>query len=188
MACKTVFIAAKGIHKVECLSTDAKPIGLVQGSELYYTDIPNSPVFGFFGGEWVQIRIGGAGFVTDAMAGNETQMLTDATATGTTYSTQLAGAGLTAKCVYLATLGANNGVAATATVKVYGSRVAMASANAADKIELATLTLSGTGSTDNDTVVDTDSAAVAEHYYPYIWAEVTAISGAGAKVQGWRLV
>ena len=50
------------------------------------------------------------------------------------------------------------------------------------KRELATLALSGTGVTNNDTVVDTEAVAVGEHYYPYIWMEVTAISGTGAKV------
>lgn len=131
----------------------------------------------------------GAAHVTSAIAGSEVQMLTNATATGIGTSTQLsaaAGTATKAECVYLATLGADNAIAATATVKIYGSRIAMASAGAADKITLATLTLSGTGVTNNDTIVSTDAVAVGAHFYPYIWAEVTAITGAGAKVQTWR--
>lgn len=129
----------------------------------------------------------GAAHFTSASGGLETQLLTNATGTGTSFSTQISGA-KTAECTYLATLGANNTVAATATVVVYGSRVAMASALTAEKITLATLTLSGTGSGNNDTVVDTDAVAVGSHQYPYVWAEITAISGTGAKVQAWRLI
>lgn len=134
---------------------------------------------------------GQAKHVTSSIAGSETQILTNATATGTTYSTQLsvtAGTNVKAEANYLATVGADNTIAATATVKIYGARVPMASAGTADKVELATLTLSGTGVTDNTVVVDTDSVAVGSHYHPYVWAEVTAISGTGAKVQCWRMI
>lgn len=132
-------------------------------------------------GTYTKITSGGAAHVTDAMYGTSTVMITNATATGTAASMQLTPP-LKSKCTYLTTIGGGNAVAVTATVKVYGSLVAMASAGAADKVELATLSLSGTGVTNNDTVVDTDAVAVGEHYYPYIWMEVTAISGTGAKV------
>lgn len=132
-------------------------------------------------GTYQKTHSGGAALVTDGMDGASTVMLTNATATGTAGSTQLS-APLKSKCTYLAKLGGNNTIAVSATVVVYGSTVPMASAAAANKHTLATLSLSGTGVTDNDTVVDEDSVAVGEHYYPYIWMEVTAISGAGAKV------
>jgi hypothetical protein len=125
---------------------------------------------------------------TDKIDGDSTTMLTNATGTGTSFSTQLLGYGLKAKARYSATLGANNTVAATATVKIYGSDVAMASAIAAEKFEIGTLTLSGTGVTNNDIVADTDAIHVGEHYWTYIWMEVTAITGTGAKVQGRRVV
>ena|SRR3990167_1433687 len=134
-----------------------------------------------------QKSISGAGLVTDGIEGASTIMLTNATATGTATSTQLTGAGLKSKCRYSATLGANNTIAATATVKIYGSDVVMASAGA-NKYEIGTLTLSSTGVTNNDTVVDLDVLHVDEHYYTYIWMDVTAITGAGAKVQGRRFV
>src|SRR3990167_3439549 len=102
-----------------------------------------------------QKSISGAGLVTDGIEGASTTMLTNAIATGTAGSTQLTGAGLKSKCRYSATLGANNTIAATATVKIYGSDVPMASAGA-NKFEIGTLTLSSTGVTDNDNVVDLD--------------------------------
>src|SRR3990167_9404070 len=134
-----------------------------------------------------QKSISGAGLVTDGIEGASTIMLTNATATGTATSTQLTGAGLKSKCRYSATLGANNTIAATATVKIYGSDVAMASAGA-NKFEIGTLTLSGTGVTDNDNVVDLDVVHAGEHYYTYIWMDVTVLTGTGAKVQGRRFV
>jgi hypothetical protein len=141
-------------------------------------------------GDFNLISISGAGLVTDGIQGASTTMLLNATGTGTSFSTQLTGAGLKSKCRYSATLGANNTIAATATVKIYGSDVPMASALAAEKAEIGTLTLSGTGVTNNDVVVDMDYVHVAEHYYPYIWMEIPTggITGTGAKVQGRRVV
>lgn len=162
---------------------------IAEGHRIIFRETDTDAIYEFFGTAWVQTHSGGAALVTGAMSGTESQMLTDATGTGTSFSTQLSGSDrLPTECSYLATLGANNTISATATVRVYGARAPMAAASAADKIELATLTLSGTGDTDNDTVVDTDAIAVGSHYYPYIWAEVTAISGTGAKVQCWRIV
>ena len=132
--------------------------------------------------------ISGAGLVTDGIEGASTTMLTNAIATGTAGSTQLTGAGLKSKARYSATLGANDTIAATATVKIYGSDVAMASAIAAEKFEIGTLTLSGTGVTNNNIVADTDAIHVAEHYWTYIWMDVTVLTGTGAKVQGRRFV
>src|SRR3972149_5488679 len=117
--------------------------------------------------------VSGAGLITDGIQGASTTMLTDAIATGTGASTQLTGAGLKSKARYSATLGANNTIAATATVKIYGSSVPMASAGL-NKYEIGTLTLSSTGVTNNDTVVDLDVLHVDEHYYTYIWMDVTA--------------
>ena len=115
-----------------------------------------------------------------------TPMVANAIATGTAASTQLTGAELKSKARYSATLGANNTIAATATVKVYGSDATMASAVTGNKFLIATLTLSGTGVTNNDTPVSMDAVHVLEHYWTYIWMDVTAISGAGAKVSGGR--
>ena len=134
------------------------------------------------------ISISGAALVTDGIESASTTMLTDAITTGTAASTQLTGAGLKSKCRYSATLGANDTIAATATVKIYGSDVVMASATAFEKFEIGTLSLSGTGVTNNDTVADIDAVHVDEHYWTYIWMEVTALTGAGAKVQGRRVV
>ena len=144
-------------------------------------DMDTSNVYRRSATGWTQISIGGAGLVTDGMDGTSAVMLANATATGIAASTQLT-APLKSKCTYIATIGGNNAIAVTATVLVYGSLVPMASAGAADKELLATLTLAGTGVTNNNTVVDTDSIFVGEHYYPYIWTEVSAISGVGAKV------
>lgn len=134
-------------------------------------------------GTYTKITVGGAALVTDAMDGTSTVMVTNATVTGTAASTQLTPP-LKSKCTYIATLGGDNAQAVSATIQVYGSLVPMASAGAADKVSLLSspLSLSGTGSGNNDTVIDTDAVSVGEHYYPYIWMEVTAISGTGAKV------
>ncbi len=160
----------------------------VPAKELYFDTVDGNYYVLNPDGTYDQVTASGAGLVTDAIEGTSTTMLTDATATGTSFSTQLTGAGLKSKARYSATLGANNTIAATATVKIYGSDVAMASAAAADKFEIGTLTLSGTGATDNNTVVDLDAVHIGEHYWTYIWMEVTAISGTGAKVQGRRVV
>src|SRR3990167_3300188 len=173
------------------LSTDTKPDtfdgqSVGPGSTFFEKDTDST--YKYDGNSWNQETISGAALVTDAIEGASTTMLTDAIATGTGTSTQLTGAGLKSKCRYSATLGANDTIAATATVKIYGSDVVMASAAAADKFEIGTLTLSGTGDTDNDTVVDLDAVHPGEHYWTYIWMEVTAITGAGAKVQGRRFV
>lgn len=183
------------LERIEVRGTSAERSGLKT------TDLPTDKLYFFYEsdtknkwlwiGNWVQIEAAGAALVTTGIAGTEHQMLTNAIAIGTGTSTQLsaaAGTAVKAECVYMATLGANNTIAATATIKIYGSRVVMASAGTANKVELATLSLSGTGDTNNDTVVDTDAVAVGSHFYPYIWAEITAISGTGAKVQAWRLI
>src|SRR3989304_425895 len=151
------------------------------GTRIYLKDInnPNEPR------AWESIS--GAGLVTDGIEGASTTMLTNAIATGTAGSTQLTGAGLKSKARYSATLGANNTIAATATVKIYGSSVPMASAGL-NKFEIGTLSLSGTGVTDNTVVVDVDDVHSAEHYYEYIWMDVTVLTGVGAKVQGRRVV
>ena len=136
-----------------------------------------------------QEGVAGAATVTKAIAGISTGLLANATATGTGFSTELSGAGLKAEALYVATLGADDTAAATATVTIYGSLVAMASANAADRVEIGTISLSGVGSINNDTVVDTGAITVGAHYWPHIWAEVTAISsGTGAKIQASRNV
>lgn len=136
--------------------------------------------------DWLSNLVGGGALVTESITGTATTMITNATATGTGASTQLTGAGLKSKARYSATIGGNNTIAVTATVKIYGSDVPMASAVAGNKYVIGTLTLSGTGSTDNNTPVHIDAIHVAEHYWPYIWMDVTAISGAGAKVNAWR--
>src|SRR3990167_8126552 len=154
------------------LTTQDVGMGITVGNTSYLwngTSVPNK-------------SISGAGLVTDGIESASTTMLTDAITTGTAASTQLTGAGLKSKCRYSATLGANDTIAATATVKIYGSDVVMASAGA-NKYEIGTLTLSSTGVTNNDTVVDLDVLHVDEHYYTYIWMDVTAITGTGAKVQ-----
>jgi hypothetical protein len=133
-------------------------------------------------------NLAGTQAVTDAIEGLSTAMLTNATATGTATSAQLAGAGLKSKARYSVTLGANDSEAAAATVKIYGSDAPMATALVGEKFEIGTLTLSGIGVTNNDTAVDIDAVHVGEHYWAYIWMEVVAITGTGAKVQGRRFV
>lgn len=126
-------------------------------------------------------------YTRQVISGLGAQLLTSATGTGTAYSTQLNGPGLDTQSNYYATLGATAAAAATAIVTIYGSITPMATAVAAEKKTIVVLSLSGTGVTDNNTTVSTDSQDVGAHRYPYIWAEVTAISGTGAKVNAWRI-
>lgn len=137
-------------------------------------------------GTYDPATVDGAAMVTDGIVGSATQMVTNATATGTAGSTQLTGAGLKSKARYSATIGGNNGVAVTATVTIYGSDATMAAAVAGNKYVIGTLTLSGTGSGTSATPVDIDAVHASEHYWNYIWMDVTAISGTGATVNGWR--
>jgi hypothetical protein len=146
------------------------------------------PLYESDGSAWNPISISGVALVTDGIEGASTTMLLNATGTGTSFSTQLTGAGLKSKARYSATLGANDTVAATATVKIYGSDTPMATAVAGEKYVIGTLTLSGTGVTDNDVPVSIDAVHAGEHYWTYTWMEVTVITGTGAKVQGRRFV